>query len=164
VSSDKTVSPESVVSFKQFLDRNERKAHGGQPGTGSGEHGGHQSSVGTTALALGALGVVYGDIGTSPLYSLKEAFTEKSHVLAVDRINVFGVCSLAFWSLLIIISVKYLMLVMRADNRGEGGILALTALVMPRRARAPLPSRSKSSFFVSRLAVSKESEHKLPRQ
>ena len=135
MSSDKTVSPESVVSFKQFLDRNERKAHGGQPGTGSGEHGGHHSSVGTTALALGALGVVYGDIGTSPLYSLKEAFTEESHVLAVDRINVFGVCSLAFWSLLIIISVKYLMLVMRADNRGEGGILALTALVMPRRGR-----------------------------
>ncbi|MSW20130.1 MAG: potassium transporter Kup, partial [Actinobacteria bacterium] len=124
-----------MVSFKQFLDRNERKAHGGQPGTGSGEHGGHHSSVGTTALALGALGVVYGDIGTSPLYSLKEAFTEKSHVLAVDRINVFGVCSLAFWSLVIIISVKYLMLVMRADNRGEGGILALTALVMPRRGR-----------------------------
>ena len=83
---------------------------------------------------MGALGVVYGDIGTSPLYAFKEAFTEETHLLAVDRINVFGVCSLAFWSLIMIISVKYLFFVMRADNHGEGGILALTSLVMPRRA------------------------------
>ena len=96
-------------------------------------HGKHTLSTG--ALTLGALGVVYGDIGTSPLYSLKEAFTEKSHVLAVDRVNVYGVCSLAFWALVIIISIKYLLFVMRADNHGEGGILALTALVMPKRGR-----------------------------
>ena len=83
---------------------------------------------------MGALGVVYGDIGTSPLYAFKEAFTEKTHILEVDRVNVFGVCSLAFWSLILIISVKYLFFVMRADNHGEGGILALTSLVMPRRA------------------------------
>ncbi len=94
------------------------------------------SQVGTAALALGALGVVYGDIGTSPLYSLKEAFTEEAHVMTVDRINVYGVCSLAFWSLIVIISVKYLLFVMRADNRGEGGILALTSLVMPRHGPA----------------------------
>jgi KUP system potassium uptake protein len=87
------------------------------------------------ALVVGALGVVYGDIGTSPLYAFKEAFTEKTHVLAVDRINVFGVCSLAFWALILIISVKYLYFVMRADNRGEGGILALTSLVMMRRSK-----------------------------
>jgi KUP system potassium uptake protein len=94
---------------------------------------GHGAEVGTAALALGALGVVYGDIGTSPLYALKEAFTEKSHVMTVDTINVYGICSLAFWSLVIIISLKYLLFVMRADNNGEGGILALTALVMPRK-------------------------------
>jgi len=82
---------------------------------------------------VGALGVVYGDIGTSPLYALEEAFTEKAHELTVDRINVFGICSLAFWSLIIIISIKYLMFVMRADNNGEGGILALTSLVMKKR-------------------------------
>ena len=97
-------------------------------------HGAH-GKVGTAALTLGALGVVYGDIGTSPLYAMKEAFTEKSHVLVVDKTNVYGICSLAFWALIIIISVKYLMFVMRADNKGEGGILALTALVMPRRGR-----------------------------
>ncbi|MBI4934169.1 MAG: potassium transporter Kup [Actinobacteria bacterium] len=84
-------------------------------------------------LVVGALGVVYGDIGTSPLYALEEAFTEEAHALGVDRINVFGICSLAFWSLVIIISIKYLMFVMRADNNGEGGILALTSLVMKRR-------------------------------
>ncbi len=85
------------------------------------------------ALVIGALGVVYGDIGTSPLYAFREAFTEETHVLEVDRVNVFGVCSLAFWALILIISVKYLFFVMRADNHGEGGILALTSLVMPRR-------------------------------
>ncbi len=79
---------------------------------------------------VGALGVVYGDIGTSPLYAFREAFTYETHVLEVDRINVFGVCSLAFWSLVLIISIKYLYFVMRADNHGEGGILALTSLVM----------------------------------
>lgn len=94
------------------------------------------TKAGTVALALGALGVVYGDIGTSPLYALKEAFNEKSHVMTVDKINVYGICSLAFWALVIIISIKYLMFVMRADNRGEGGILALTALVMPKKGDA----------------------------
>ncbi len=84
-------------------------------------------------LVVGALGVVYGDIGTSPLYAFREAFTEETHVLAVDRVNVFGVCSLAFWALILIISVKYLFFVMKADNHGEGGILALTSLLMPRR-------------------------------
>ena len=91
--------------------------------------GGH---AGTKMLALGALGVVYGDIGTSPLYALRETFNGKGHEMIVDQTNVFGVCSLAFWSLVVIISIKYLMFVMRADNKGEGGILALTSLVMPR--------------------------------
>ena len=98
-------------------------------------HNHHGGEIGTAALTLGALGVVYGDIGTSPLYSLKEAFTEKSHEMLVDTTNIYGICSLAFWSLVIIISVKYLMFVMRADNNGEGGILALTAKVMPRADR-----------------------------
>lgn len=132
VGSDRTAGPESVELNRRQQDVALAQTSDG--GDGSEHHKGH-STVGTAALALGALGVVYGDIGTSPLYSLREAFTEKSHVMTVDRINVYGVCSLAFWSLVIIISIKYLMFVMRADNRGEGGILALTALVMPRKGR-----------------------------
>jgi KUP system potassium uptake protein len=83
-------------------------------------------------LALGALGIVYGDIGTSPLYALREAFTGHGHEMTVNTTSVYGICSLAFWSLILIISVKYLMFVMRADNHGEGGILALTSLVNPK--------------------------------
>ncbi|MBV9774789.1 MAG: potassium transporter Kup [Gemmatimonadetes bacterium] len=79
-------------------------------------------------LSLLALGVVYGDIGTSPLYALREAFRPESGV-APTPANVLGVLSLIFWSLIIVISVKYLGFVMRADNRGEGGMIALTALV-----------------------------------
>ncbi len=78
-------------------------------------------------LALGALGVVYGDIGTSPLYALRECFLGE-HVLPINAANVLGVLSLIFWSLVMVISVKYLTFVMRADNHGEGGILALLSL------------------------------------
>jgi KUP system potassium uptake protein len=81
-------------------------------------------------LALGALGVVYGDIGTSPLYALQECFTGP-HGVAVSKENVLGVLSLIFWSLNFVVTFKYLSVVMRADNRGEGGILALLALVRP---------------------------------
>ena len=84
------------------------------------------------ALTLAALGVVYGDIGTSPLYALRECFFG-SNPLAVSPVNMLGVLSLIFWSLVLVISVKYLLLVMRADNNGEGGILALLALVDPWR-------------------------------
>ncbi|MDO8390580.1 MAG: potassium transporter Kup [Actinomycetota bacterium] len=124
---DASAAPEKIVAMAAASADAKKRA------TPPGHHA--HGKVGTSALALGALGVVYGDIGTSPLYSLKEAFTEKSHQLQVDRINVFGVCSLAFWSLVIIISIKYLMFVMRADNKGEGGILALTALVMGRKSK-----------------------------
>jgi len=82
------------------------------------------------ALGLAALGVVYGDIGTSPIYALREAFGEANHI-GPTHDNVLGVLSLIFWALLIVISVKYLLLVTRADNDGEGGIIALTALVSP---------------------------------
>ena len=93
-------------------------------------------------LALGALGVVYGDIGTSPLYALKECFLGP-HPLEVTQANILGVLSLIFWSLNILISYKYVSVMMRADNRGEGGILALMALVMqrPRGSRGPQPTR-----------------------
>jgi KUP system potassium uptake protein len=79
-----------------------------------------------TALAMGAIGVVYGDLGTSPLYTLKEAFGERG--LAPTPDNVLGVLSLVFWTLMLVVSIKYAGFIMRADNKGEGGIMALTAL------------------------------------
>ncbi len=81
-------------------------------------------------LALAALGVVYGDIGTSPLYALQECFAGP-HGVVLTRDNLLGVLSLVFWALNFVVSFKYIGLVMRADNRGEGGILALLALVRP---------------------------------
>jgi KUP system potassium uptake protein len=86
------------------------------------------------ALSLGALGVVYGDIGTSPLYAMRECFAGP-HRVPISATNVLGVLSLIFWSLIIIISIKYLVFIVRADNRGEGGILALMALVRTERQR-----------------------------
>jgi KUP system potassium uptake protein len=83
------------------------------------------------ALSLGALGVVYGDIGTSPLYAIRECFHGEYGVEPTPD-HVLGVLSLVFWSLVVVISIKYLVFVMRADNRGEGGILALVALAVPR--------------------------------
>jgi len=84
------------------------------------------------ALALGALGVVFGDIGTSPLYALQTVFALDNGVVKPVAPDVYGVISLVFWSLLLIVSIKYVMLVMRADNDGEGGIMALAALIRRR--------------------------------
>jgi KUP system potassium uptake protein len=92
-------------------------------------HGGPSDRKALMGLCLLALGVVYGDIGTSPLYALRECFFG-SHSVAPTHDNVLGVLSLVFWSLVVIISIKYLMFVLRADNRGEGGILALMALLI----------------------------------
>jgi len=87
------------------------------------------------ALSLATLGVVYGDIGTSPLYAFKECFAP-AYGLTPSVENVLGVLSLVFWSLNFVVTLKYLMFIMRADNRGEGGIMALLALVHPRRSQA----------------------------
>jgi KUP system potassium uptake protein len=79
-------------------------------------------------LSLSALGVVYGDIGTSPLYAIKETF-KPNYGLAATPVNVYGVLSLIVWALLLVVSAKYVLFILRADNRGEGGVLALLALV-----------------------------------
>ncbi len=79
------------------------------------------------ALMAGAVGVVYGDIGTSPLYMLRVAFTG-THALELTQANIHGLLSVVFWALVVIVTLKYILLIMRADNNGEGGILALTAL------------------------------------
>src|SRR5689334_23885054 len=81
----------------------------------------------TSALALLALGVVYGDIGTSPLYAAKQTF-DPEHGIALTPENIVGGVSAIFWALMIIVSLKYVALVLRANNRGEGGIMALLAL------------------------------------
>ncbi|MGZ5205078.1 MAG: potassium transporter Kup, partial [Caldimonas sp.] len=83
-----------------------------------------QSSL--VALTLGAIGVVYGDIGTSPLYALKEVFAN-GHVPLTER-NIYGVLSLVFWTLTVVVSIKYVVLILRADNNGEGGLIAMLAL------------------------------------
>ncbi len=95
------------------------------PDTGATHHGPRQSLA---KLSLGALGIVYGDIGTSPLYAMKETFVGH-HRLPVDQLNIFGVVSLVFWSLMLIVTLKYVFIIMRADNNGEGGSLALLALI-----------------------------------
>ena len=82
------------------------------------------------ALSLGAIGVVYGDIGTSPLYTLKEVFFNKAHSIALTEANVFGLLSLIFWVLTIVVSVKYAMVILRADNQGEGGTMILLSMAL----------------------------------
>ncbi len=93
-------------------------------------------------LTLSALGVVYGDIGTSPLYALRECFGHE-YGLALNPQNVFGVMSLIFWTMILIICVKYMIFVLRADNKGEGGILSLMALAL--RTKSPVGSKGESS-------------------
>ena len=83
------------------------------------------------ALALGAIGVVFGDIGTSPLYAMKEAFAG-AHRLAPDEPHVLGVLSLIVWAVMLVVTTKYVAIIMRADNKGEGGSLALLALAHAR--------------------------------
>jgi KUP system potassium uptake protein len=103
------------------------------PGASATHAGGNRSRY-FYLLAVGALGVVYGDIGTSPLYALRECFYGP-HAVPISRANILGVLSLILWSLILIISIKYLYFVMRADNRGEGGILALMASLRHNTAR-----------------------------
>ena len=94
----------------------------------------NQQSGGVALLAFGTLGIVFGDIGTSPIYAFRESFHHAD--LEVTRATAFGVASVAFWALVIVICIKYLATVMRADNHGEGGILALTSLVIPPEGQA----------------------------
>ena len=93
----------------------------------SSKHGGQ------AALALGALGVVFGDLGTSPLYTVQTVFSPSDpHPVRVSQDSVYGVTSLIVWSVMIIVTVTYVLLVMRADNDGEGGIMALITLIRRR--------------------------------
>src|SRR5258708_4519512 len=102
-------------------------------------------------LSLGALGVVFGDIGTSPLYTMRECM---AHLPPVDRTaGVLGVCSLMFWSLMLVVSVKYLWYVMSADNHGEGGIFALLALIHAGREKTTHAEQSKRGLGFSVIMI-----------
>ncbi|WP_230630070.1 potassium transporter Kup [Sphingomonas sp. Leaf37] len=94
-----------------------------------GDHGHHAD--GMLKLAVGAIGIVFGDIGTSPLYAFRETFAGH-HQLTLDPLHIMGVLSLMFWSMMIVVTIKYVAIIMRADNKGEGGSLALLALVSGR--------------------------------
>ena len=116
----------------------------------SAEHSHHNQN--TFILALSALGVVYGDIGTSPLYAIKECFNGH-HALLLNQLNVFGILSLAFCSLTIVVTFKYLTFIMRADNHGEGGIFALLALI-PESAKEISPKTRKFVILAGLLGAS----------
>src|SRR5689334_7867223 len=108
-----------------------------QPQSAMSSHAGRPSTKQATAgLALLALGVVYGDIGTSPLYAAKETFNPQ-HGIPLNTANILGGISAIFWSLMIVVSLKYVTLVLRADNRGEGGIMALLAVATAGLAARP---------------------------
>jgi KUP system potassium uptake protein len=126
---------EDAMSATTEQDPAHAAGHGSRPETGHGA--GHPAAHGAgplAALSLAALGVVYGDIGTSPIYALRESL-HGAHGVAPSAGNVLGLLSLIFWALVIVISIKYLAFVMRADNCGEGGMIALTALVTPTSVR-----------------------------
>ena len=108
-----------------------------------------QHKTSTPLLALFALGVVFGDIGTSPIYAFQQSVSDGQATVA----SIYGVASLIFWSLMIVVSVKYLIFVLRADNKGEGGVLALFSR-LPRTIRRPQRPRSYVIFFAMLLGLS----------
>ena len=89
---------------------------------------GHQAGGPLVKMVVGAIGVVFGDIGTSPIYAFRETFAGH-HKLVPDELHIFGVLSMIFWSMMIVVTFKYVSIIMRADNKGEGGSLALLALI-----------------------------------
>src|SRR5690242_11036282 len=109
-------------------------------------HNGH-GRVGLLGLIVGAIGVVFGDIGTSPLYTIKEAFIPH-YGLTPDHPTVLGILSLVFWALMIVVTLKYVTIIMRADNEGEGGIMALMTL-----AQRTLPKGGRGAYAVGILGI-----------
>ena len=99
-----------------------------EAGADTGHHGHGHEGDGKLKLAVGAIGVVFGDIGTSPLYAFRETFAGH-HTIDADRLHIYGVLSLVFWSMMLVVTFKYVLTIMKADNKGEGGSLALLALI-----------------------------------
>jgi KUP system potassium uptake protein len=119
-------------------------------GTSSDSHGAGMRGTAPSALAVGALGVVFGDIGTSPLYTVQTVFNPGDpHPVAATTASVFGVISLIFWSVTIVVTLTYVALVMRADNDGEGGIMALITLIR----RLGVPGGRRATIALSALGI-----------
>ena len=109
-----------------------------------------QRATAQGALAVGALGVVFGDLGTSPLYTIQTVFNpDDPHPVQVSAQNIFGIVSLIFWSVIIIVTVTYVLLVMRAGNDGEGGIMALITLIR----RAGMPGGRRTKVMLAALGI-----------
>src|ERR671931_1453391 len=109
-----------------------------------------RANASRAGLAVGALGVVFGDIGTSPLYAIQTVFSrDATRPVPVDPESVYGVISLVFWAIVLVVTLKYVVFVMRADNDGEGGIMALIALVL----RFAGASRARMVAFVAAVGI-----------
>ncbi len=119
----------------------------GKPATGHGAHPHGHGRIGLFGLVVGAIGVVFGDIGTSPLYTIRQAFSPH-YGLVANHDTVLGVLSMIFWSLTIVVTLKYVTIIMRADNDGEGGIMALMAL-----AQRCFPKDSRTAYGVGILGI-----------
>ena len=143
-------APQSQISAADAQPGDELRANTGMfpVQTHAGGHSLERDPKGRrlAVLTLTALGVVYGDIGTSPLYALKECFSPH-YGLQPTRDNVFGILSLIVWALTLVVTVKYVSFVLKADNRGEGGTFALLALIFPRR--SPDTPMAKGKYLVA---------------
>ena len=127
------------------------RSEGSERGAGASAHHRHHPDADPrgrrlAVLSLTALGIVYGDIGTSPLYTMREAFGH-AYSLAASPANVYGILSLIFWALILVVAVKYLIFILRADNRGEGGVLAMLALLLQRQ-HGTTEQRSRTALII----------------
>ena len=122
-------------------------SHSSSPVKGARPVASSHGQIGLAGLMVGAIGVVFGDIGTSPLYTLREAFSPH-YGLVADHDTVLGVLSMIFWSLMLVVTLKYVTIILRADNDGEGGIMALMAL-----AQRSLGKRGRSAYLIGILGV-----------
>src|SRR3546814_3165205 len=126
-----SISPRQVLKAGAMTAESQQGATGANSAAAAAntDHPGHaHHGDGKLKLAVGAVGVVFGDIGTSPLYAFRETFAGH-HLIDPDRLHIYGVLSLVFWSMMLVVTFKYVLTIMKADNKGEGGSLALMALI-----------------------------------
>ena len=142
-----TVPKEGPIIHFNMADYSSSTDHPGTSGSSSHSHGSNPFLL----LSLGALGVVFGDIGTSPLYAFRECFINEAGIILSSE-SILGILSLIFWTITSVVSIKYMVFVMRADNRGEGGILSLMALAM-RASQADAERKSKRKLFLLVIGV-----------